>query len=121
MRDDIMLIPLAGHTRGHSAVAVHHDSKWLLHAGDAYFHHAEIDPLVPRGHPMTGLIAESSEVDLALRVATVARRRELADSHRDEAEITSAHDPWELQRYLNPVTSRSRRSSTRRHRDRRMA
>src|SRR5205823_4708337 len=36
---EILLIPLAGHTRGHAAVAVETGEGWLLHAGDAYFHH----------------------------------------------------------------------------------
>ena len=34
---EILLIPLHGHTRGHSGVAVQSKSGWLLHAGDAYF------------------------------------------------------------------------------------
>ncbi|MGP4100070.1 MBL fold metallo-hydrolase [Nonomuraea sp. KM90] len=40
---EILLIPLAGHSRGHSGVAVDMGETWLLHAGDAYFFHGEID------------------------------------------------------------------------------
>ncbi|MDX1669637.1 MAG: MBL fold metallo-hydrolase, partial [Limnobacter sp.] len=39
LQDDIVMVPLAGHTRGHCAVAVKDDQGWLVHAGDAYFHH----------------------------------------------------------------------------------
>lgn len=43
--DDILLIPLPGHSRGHSCVAVKappgSDHEWLLHCGDAYFHCSE--------------------------------------------------------------------------------
>src|SRR5690606_36394123 len=43
MDADIGLLPLHGHTRGHSAVIVRARDGWLVHAGDAYFHHATID------------------------------------------------------------------------------
>ncbi len=40
-RDEVLLVPLPGHTRGHCGVAVRRSDDWLLHCGDAYFHHAE--------------------------------------------------------------------------------
>jgi glyoxylase-like metal-dependent hydrolase (beta-lactamase superfamily II) len=36
---EILLIPLIGHTVGHTGVAVRDGAGWLLHAGDAYFFH----------------------------------------------------------------------------------
>lgn len=40
--DDVLLIPLQGHTRGHCGVAVRRaDGGWLLHAGDSYFHQSK--------------------------------------------------------------------------------
>lgn len=40
--DDVLLVPLRGHTRGHCAVAVRRPGGgWYLHAGDAYFHTSE--------------------------------------------------------------------------------
>ena len=51
-RDEVLLIPLPGHTRGHCGVAVRRADDWLLHCGDAYFHHSEIEPDVgaaPKG------------------------------------------------------------------------
>jgi glyoxylase-like metal-dependent hydrolase (beta-lactamase superfamily II) len=41
---EILLIPLAGHTRGHAGVAIATSQGWLLHAGDAYFYRHEMDP-----------------------------------------------------------------------------
>jgi glyoxylase-like metal-dependent hydrolase (beta-lactamase superfamily II) len=35
---EILLIPLAGHTRGHAGIAIKTADGWLLHAGDAYFY-----------------------------------------------------------------------------------
>ncbi|HTR89992.1 MAG TPA: MBL fold metallo-hydrolase, partial [Solirubrobacteraceae bacterium] len=36
-QEEIVLIPLAGHTRGHTGVAIRDGEGWLLHCGDAYF------------------------------------------------------------------------------------
>ena len=39
------MIPLVGHTRGHTGVAVQaRGDKWLLHCGDAYYHHSQVTP-----------------------------------------------------------------------------
>jgi len=43
-QDEVLLIPLPGHTRGHCGVAVRRSDDWLLHCGDAYFHHSEVAP-----------------------------------------------------------------------------
>jgi glyoxylase-like metal-dependent hydrolase (beta-lactamase superfamily II) len=39
----IVLIPLPGHTRGHAAVAVGAGDRWILHCGDAFYHHGTVD------------------------------------------------------------------------------
>ena len=52
-RDEVLLIPLPGHTRGHCGIAVRRSDDWLLHCGDAYFHRAEVAP--DGGAPPMGL------------------------------------------------------------------
>ena len=45
--DDVLLVPLRGHTRGHCGVAVRRPGGgWLLHAGDSYFHTGDLEPSV---------------------------------------------------------------------------
>jgi glyoxylase-like metal-dependent hydrolase (beta-lactamase superfamily II) len=39
----ILMVPLAGHTRGHCGVAVDTDEGWLLHCGDAFYVAAELN------------------------------------------------------------------------------
>ena len=39
---DILMIPLPGHTLGHCGIAVRSKDKWLLHAGDSYFFHGQM-------------------------------------------------------------------------------
>ncbi len=41
--DDILVVPLYGHTRGHVGVAVNTPAGWLLHAGDAFLTRRDLD------------------------------------------------------------------------------
>jgi glyoxylase-like metal-dependent hydrolase (beta-lactamase superfamily II) len=101
---DILLIPVGGHSNGHAAVAVNTGDRWLLHAGDAYFYHGELDPDAPHSHPMLDLVQVSVEVDRPLRLGNQARLREVARVHADQVQVFCAHDPWEFQRY-QPVAA----------------
>ena len=94
--DDVLLIPLQGHTRGHCGVAVRRlDGGWLLHAGDAYFHASE--KLTPPAPPVGLRVFQTlMGVDNKRRVANQERLRELQRSHADEVTIFCAHDPDEL-------------------------
>ena len=95
--EDVLLVPLGGHTPGHAGVAVHDGARWLLHAGDAYMYHGEVDRPEPVAHPLMELVQAGGEVDRELRLANVARLRKLARG--GEVEVFCAHDPWELARY----------------------
>ena len=91
----IRLVPLGGHTAGHTGVAVHDGDRWLLHCGDAYYYHRELSD-DPEPHPLMDLVQTSAEVHRDLRLGTQARLRELLRRHGDQVCLFSAHDPWEL-------------------------
>jgi glyoxylase-like metal-dependent hydrolase (beta-lactamase superfamily II) len=95
---EILLVPLIGHTRGHTGVAVKHDGRWLLHCGDAYFHHGEMrtPPYCP---PVLKAFQNLNSVDNAARRQNSERLRELA--RRDDAgvELFCSHDQSTLARY----------------------
>jgi glyoxylase-like metal-dependent hydrolase (beta-lactamase superfamily II) len=96
---EILLIPLAGHTPGHCAVAVRAGDRWLLHAGDAYYHHGQIE--ADRwSMPLWEALEEITETDRPLRMANQARLRELLREHGEEVAVFSAHDPWAYARLL---------------------
>jgi glyoxylase-like metal-dependent hydrolase (beta-lactamase superfamily II) len=94
---EILLIPLIGHTWGHSGVAVREQGgRWLLHAGDAYFHADEMDPADPRCPPGLRGYQLMMEVDRRARLANQARLRDLVRSHGSQVSVFSAHDVREL-------------------------
>lgn len=94
---EILMIPLGGHTDGHAGIAVRTGEGWILHCGDAYYYHRELDA-DHHPHPLLNLVQTASEVHHDLRLGTQARLRELVRDHGDEVTVVSAHDPWELRR-----------------------
>ncbi|MFD1149491.1 MBL fold metallo-hydrolase [Saccharothrix hoggarensis] len=94
LRPDVLLVPLIGHTRGHTGVAVKTGDRWLLHAGDAYFFHGALrtPPHVP---PVLARFERAVQTVAELRVANQHRLREVAG----EVDVFSAHDAVELRRH----------------------
>jgi len=116
---EILIVPLVGHSRGHAAIAVRETAPpagdgdapwsqrspggWLVHAGDAYFYRAEMNPN-KRMCP-TGLEAfqRAIAIDNAARVANQERLRTLARDRASEVRVFSAHDDVELERWRVPA------------------
>jgi len=100
--DEILMLPLPGHTRGHAAIAVRIGGRWLVHAGDAYFFRDEMAK-----HPRCpiGLAAFQRLIawDNRARVENQARLRQLAREHGGEVDLFCAHDPAELERLASGV------------------
>lgn len=91
---DIGLLPMHGHTRGHSAVVVKATTdRWLLHAGDAYFHRNAIEGggKVPPG---VAAFEAVNQTIPAQRRASVAAIRQLCASYRD-LDVFCSHDERE--------------------------
>jgi glyoxylase-like metal-dependent hydrolase (beta-lactamase superfamily II) len=95
---DILLVPLVGHTLGHSGVAVRAPDGWLLHAGDAYFYHEEMNPHRPRCTPGLRSYQAWMQKDGRLRKLNQERLRELVRLHDQEVRVFCAHDALEFER-----------------------
>lgn len=94
--DDVLMVPLAGHSRGHSGVAVRRpDGGWLLHAGDAYFSagEKEVPPTCPPG---LRAFQSFTQADAGLRHENQQRIRDLYAARRADLTVFCAHDPSEL-------------------------
>lgn len=94
---DVALVPLPGHTHGHAGVAVRTGGRWLLQAGDAYFHHREMDAARPWCTPGLRLYQTLMEKSRRLRLQNQARLRKLAHDH-PEVQVSCSHDPAEFER-----------------------
>lgn len=104
---EILMVPLIGHTWGHSGVAIQTENGWLLHAGDAYFYRAEM----ARKYSCTpGLrfYQRMMEVDHELRVLNQKRLRQLILSHPSDIKIFSAHDAVELEAFQRAKSNQPR-------------
>lgn len=102
---EILFIPLRGHSRGHSGVAIDTGQGWLLHAGDAYFHHAEMGPDKRRCPPLLDVFQRIVEVDGRERMKNQMRLRTLIHENRGELSVFSAHDALELERCRERTTA----------------
>ncbi|MDX6584540.1 MAG: hypothetical protein QOI10_3724 [Solirubrobacterales bacterium] len=102
----VALVPLTGHSRGHSGVAVDTGDGWLLHAGDSYFHRGEVDPLAPHCPPVLRVFETLVQSGRRDRLANQQRMRELVGAHGSEVTVFSAHDAVEYRRLAGLSTDR---------------
>lgn len=94
---EIAMIPLAGHSPGHTGYAVNTAGGWVLHAGDAYLHRGEVasPPQLSAG---LGVYHRINSSDAKLRRANADRLSELIREHGDEVTVFCSHDATELAR-----------------------
>jgi glyoxylase-like metal-dependent hydrolase (beta-lactamase superfamily II) len=99
----IALVSLPGHTRGHACIAVDAGHRWVLHAGDAFYHYGTLDGTpVPRAlTAMESLFA----FDRKTVQANHARLVELYERQDPDLLIVCAHDPTLLEQARATATS----------------
>jgi glyoxylase-like metal-dependent hydrolase (beta-lactamase superfamily II) len=95
--DDILLVPLLGHTLGHAGVALRDRGGWLLHAGDAYFFHREMDAVAPTCPAGLRAYQWLMEKDRKARLMNQVRLRQLSATRHD-VRLVCGHDPIEFER-----------------------
>jgi len=80
----ITMVPMAGHTRGHAAVAVESDRGLLVHAGDAVFDASVYSDVTPTGERLGSI-----RLLRAFEQVMAADRRRIAGNH---AALRRLHD-----------------------------
>ena len=95
---EILMIPLAGHSHGHAAIAVDSGAGWVLHCGDAYYHRGEVASQDERVPVALRAFAALGQADGARRVENVQRLKELASSDAQVA-LFCSHDPVEFETF----------------------
>jgi glyoxylase-like metal-dependent hydrolase (beta-lactamase superfamily II) len=89
---NVVLIPLPGHSRGHSGVAIHTgNDNWVLHAGDAFMLRQQLHE--PRFRLPVGIAAFEFAItaDRSGHKRTLEHLRRLRD--RENVHILCTHDP----------------------------
>lgn len=92
---EVALVPLVGHSRGHTGIAVNAPDGWIFHCGDAYFHHGDI-ATPPHCPPGLRIFQRLMAADNGRRVSNQERLRELVARHGEEVRLLCSHDPREL-------------------------
>lgn len=95
---EILLVPTVGHSAGHAAVAVQTAEGWLLHCGDAYYHHDEVHPSSPRCPLGLRFFQWLAAYDRRARLDNRDRLTELGRQH-DDLRLLCAHDPEDFARW----------------------
>ncbi|GGN86895.1 MBL fold metallo-hydrolase [Nocardia rhizosphaerihabitans] len=93
---ELLIIPLAGHTRGHAGIAIDTGAGWKFAVGDAYFHPGQLDLEHPHQPPGAALFERLVQTVGPARIDNQERLRELLRGHGDEVEVFSAHNAVEL-------------------------
>jgi glyoxylase-like metal-dependent hydrolase (beta-lactamase superfamily II) len=93
----IVLINLPGHTRGHAAIAVDAGRHWILHAGDSFYHHAQVDDTGHAPRTLTGM-ERVVAYDWRKVKANHQRLQQLWNHAESDLLVVNAHDPTLLHR-----------------------
>jgi glyoxylase-like metal-dependent hydrolase (beta-lactamase superfamily II) len=78
----IALVSLPGHTRGHACVAVDAGHRWVLHCGDAFFHHGTVDGTAAMPRALA-----------AFETATAFNRKMVRQNHTRLSELYRRGEP----------------------------
>jgi glyoxylase-like metal-dependent hydrolase (beta-lactamase superfamily II) len=99
---EIAMVPLVGHTRGHTGIALNEGERWLFHCGDAFFHHGEVatPPTCPTG---LRIYETLTCVDDKARRRNQKRLQQLAREHDGGVRLICSHDAELFDRVEEPV------------------
>ena len=103
---EFVMVPFAGHTRGHCAVAVRMGDRWLLHCGDAYGYYRQVGPVQPYSHPSGKLMETMLTMAFKMPRRHWLSLRGLLQAHGDQVQTFCAHDAHEFELYTTRTRAR---------------
>lgn len=99
--EEILLVPLRGHTSGHCGVAILTDKGWLFHCGDAYYHRDTIKKnpsQTPFGIRLIQYFIDFNSDD---RRKNQNRLQQFYNANKDQVRFICSHDPIEFNACIN--------------------
>ena len=90
--DNILLVPLRGHTSGHCGVAINSDEGWIFHCGDAYFHNYTIKKEISKTPFGIKFFQYMIDHNSDIRIKNQIRLSELYQSKKNEVQFICSHD-----------------------------
>jgi len=90
---EFVMIPFTGHTRGHCAIAIRSDGKWLLHCGDIYGYQPQVAPAQPYKYPCGSLMETIVTTGFNMPRRHWITLRDLLRAHGDEVQAFCSHAP----------------------------
>ncbi len=92
------IVPLTGHSHGHVGVAVQYMDHWLLHCGDAYFHHSQVSNqnTMPA---LLSIVEKQLQSNAKQRRSSLEKLKQLKRNH-PEIKMFCAHDVTEFEQFL---------------------
>lgn len=103
---EFVMVPFPGHTRGHCAVAVGSGDGWLLHCGDLYGYHRQVDPIQPYAHPCGRLMEWMVTTWFKMPRRHWLTLRGLLQAHGDQIRAFCGHDTYEFEALRAAVLAR---------------
>lgn len=92
LHDEILYVPLQGHTAGHSGIAIYYQGRWLLHCGDAFYFKDDLVSSTAEKNLASEALQTALAVDNQKRIRT-ANQIALLKSTHPNIKITNSHDP----------------------------
>lgn len=96
-QDDLVFLPLFGHTPGHTGYAVRQGGGWVFHAGDAYYLKEELNTKIVEQSLAAELMSNMLSLQNGERMKTLQRLRRL-NADQAEVQIINSHDDSYLPR-----------------------
>jgi glyoxylase-like metal-dependent hydrolase (beta-lactamase superfamily II) len=93
---EILMVPLHGHTVGHAGVAIDTGQGWLLHAGDSYLHHRQMDLAAPCCPAGLAIYERIMDTERDVRRQNQERLRDLKRAHGSDVRVFCSHDTCEF-------------------------
>lgn len=89
---EILMVPLIGHSEGHSGFAIQSENGWVLHAGDAFFFSEDLSDNVRDRNAASELLQVHLASQKLVRFYNLNRLMNLKKK-APEIQITNSHDP----------------------------